>query len=105
VVLGGASRSGGGGFGVCRREEVGPVEVQTPNGVIDVLVADEGEAVRVAKQYLSYFQGAVGGWECADQRLLRRLVPENRLRGYDVRAVIDALPDTRSVLEPRRPIG
>jgi acetyl-CoA carboxylase carboxyltransferase component len=105
IGMGGPAMIEGGGLGVFRPEEVGPVEVQAPNGVIDVLVADEGEAVRVAKRYRSYFQGPVGGWECADQRLLRRLVPENRLRVYDVRAVIDALADTGSVLELRRHFG
>jgi len=68
-------------------------------------VKDESEAVRVAKRYLSFFQGPIDGWECADQRLLRRLVPENRLRAYDVRTVIDTLADTGSVLELRRRFG
>ena len=61
--------------------------------------------MRVAKKYLSYFQGAVGRWECADQRLLRGIIPENRLRIYDVRAVIETLADTGSVLELRRHFG
>ena len=95
----------GGGLGVFRPEEVGPMAVQAPNGVVDVAVADEAEAVRVAKQYLSYFQGPLADWECADQRALRRLVPENRLRVYDVRAVIETLADTGSVLELRRHFG
>jgi acetyl-CoA carboxylase carboxyltransferase component len=73
--------------------------------VVDVVVVDEAEAVRVAKQYLSYFQGPVADWECADQRLLRQLIPENRLRVYDIRSVIDNLADTDSVLELRRQFG
>jgi acetyl/propionyl-CoA carboxylase alpha subunit len=66
-------------------EEIGPIEVQIANGVVDVAVEDEAEAVAVAKQYLSYFQGTLGDWDCADQRLLRHAIPENRLRVYDVR--------------------
>src|SRR5207253_10979056 len=66
---------------------------------------DEAEAVRVAKQYLGYFQGPVAAWECADQRLLRGIVPENRLRVYDVRAVLAGLADIGSVLELRRHFG
>ena len=73
--------------------------------MVDVPVADEAEAVRVAKQYLSYFQGAVSDWECADQRLLRDIIPENRLRIYDVRAVIETLADRGSMLELRRNFG
>jgi len=68
-------------------------------------VKDEREAVAVAKQYLSYFQGAVGDWQCADQRLLRHAVPENRLRVYDVRAAMQGLADSGSVLELRAGFG
>ncbi len=105
IGMGGPAMIEGGGLGVFRPEEVGPVAVQAPNGVVDVLVADEAEAVRTARRYLSYFQGTIEGWECADQRLLRRLVPENRLRAYDVRAVIETLADAGSVLELRHHFG
>jgi len=88
-----------------RPEEVGPLEVQTQNGVVDLAVANEAEAVRVARQYLSYFQGTLARWECADQRALRSAVPENRLRAYDVRRVIATLADTGSLLELRRGFG
>jgi acetyl-CoA carboxylase carboxyltransferase component len=81
------------------------MDVQVPNGVVDIPVADEAEAVRVAKKYLTYFQGPFERWECADQRLLRGIIPENRLRIYDVRAVIETLADTGSVLELRRQFG
>jgi len=105
IGMGGPAMIEGGGLGVFEPEEVGPMSVQVPNGVVDVAVADEAEAVRVAKQYLSYFQGPVTDWECADQRLLRGLVPENRLRTYEVRTVIHALADTGSVLELREHFG
>jgi acetyl-CoA carboxylase carboxyltransferase component/biotin carboxyl carrier protein len=105
IGMGGPAMIEGGGLGVFRPEEVGPMSVQTGNGVVDIAVADEAEAVRAARQYLSYFQGAVAGWSCADQRLLRRAVPENRLRAYDVRSVLATLADTGSVLELRRGFG
>jgi len=105
IGMGGPAMIEGGGLGVFEPEQVGPVSMQAPNGVIDVVVADEAEAVRVAKKYLSYFQGPLAQWECADQRALRRLVPENRLRSYDIRAVIDAIADKDSVLELRRSFG
>ncbi|HCE09803.1 MAG TPA: carbamoyl-phosphate synthase large subunit [Oxalobacteraceae bacterium] len=105
IGMGGPAMIEGGGLGVYAPEEVGPVSVQAPNGVIDVVVVDEAEAVRVAKQYLSYFQGPLADWECADQRLLRQLIPENRLRVYDIRSVVDNLADTDSVLELRRQFG
>ena len=105
IGMGGPAMIEGGGLGVFRPEEVGPMEEQVPNGVVDIPVTDEAEAVRVAKQYLSYFQGPIAEWECADQRLLRYIVPENRLRVYEVRDVIDTLADTGSVLEIRKHFG
>jgi acetyl/propionyl-CoA carboxylase alpha subunit/acetyl-CoA carboxylase carboxyltransferase component len=105
IGMGGPAMIEGGGLGVFHPKDVGPVSVQSPNGVIDVVVEDEAQGVAVAKKYLSYFQGALPKWECADQRLLRRAIPENRLRVYDVRAVIDMLADTGSVLELRREFG
>jgi acetyl/propionyl-CoA carboxylase alpha subunit/acetyl-CoA carboxylase carboxyltransferase component len=91
----------GGGLGRFSPEQVGPVSVMGPNGVIDVLVEDETEAVSVAKKYLSYFQGTLEDWQCDDQRRLRHLIPENRMRVYDIRQVIETLADQDSVLELR----
>ena len=105
IGMGGPAMIEGGGLGIFRPEEVGPMDVQVPDGVVDIAVADEAEAVSVARRYLSYFQGRVERWEAADQRLLRGLIPENRLRIYDVRAVIETLADSGSVLEIRRNFG
>jgi acetyl/propionyl-CoA carboxylase alpha subunit/acetyl-CoA carboxylase carboxyltransferase component len=105
IGMGGPAMIEGGGLGIFAPEEVGPVSMQAPDGVIDVVVVDEVEAVRVARQYLSYFQGHTKDWSCADQRLLRQLIPENRLRVYDMHTVIEALADQGSVLELRRQFG
>lgn len=105
IGMGGPAMIEGGGLGVYHPAEVGPVTFQSPNGVIDILVEDEEEATRVAQKYLSYFQGAVTDWQAADQRLLRRAIPENRLRVYDIRSVIDLVADKDSVLELRRDYG
>ncbi len=105
IGMGGPAMIEGGGLGVYRPEEVGPMSVQVPNGVVDIAVKDEAEAVRVAKQYLSYFQGAIPTWRCEDQRRLQHIVPENRLRAYDMRELIATLADEGSVLELRRGFG
>ncbi|TQJ86367.1 acetyl-CoA carboxylase carboxyltransferase component [Streptomyces sp. SLBN-31] len=105
IGMGGPAMIEGGGLGVYRPEEVGPLSVQVPNGVVDVAVADEAEAVRVARRYLSYFQGARASWEAPDQRLLRHVVPENRRRAYDMRTAVAGLADTDSVLELRAGFG
>ena len=105
IGMGGPAMIEGGGLGVYHPAEVGPVSFQSPNGVVDILVQDEEEATRVAQKYLSYFQGAVSEWKAPDQRLLRRAIPENRLRVYDIRTVIDLIADEDTVLELRRDFG
>ncbi len=105
IGMGGPAMIEGGGLGVFAPTEVGPTSVQSPNGVIDILVDDEAEAVAMAKRYLSYFQGAVDDWSCADQDDLRDVVPVDRLRAYDIRRAIHGIFDTDSVLELRREFG
>ncbi len=105
IGMGGPAMIEGGGLGVYRPEDIGPIEVQSANGVVDIVVDNEAEAVKAAKQYLSYFQGRVATWQEPDQREMRRIVPENRLRSYDVRRVIDTLADVGTVLELRHGFG
>ncbi|MBU3915496.1 ATP-grasp domain-containing protein [bacterium] len=105
IGMGGPAMIEGGGLGMFSPNDVGPMRDQVPNGVVDIAVKDEEEAVAMAKKYLSYFQGSVDKWEHADQRLLRGIIPENRLRIYDVRSVIETMADTDSVLELRREFG
>ncbi|WP_425435644.1 carboxyl transferase domain-containing protein [Lentzea kentuckyensis] len=144
IGMGGPAMIEGGGLGTFRPEDIGPLDVQVPNGVVDIAVATEEEAVAVAKKYLSYFQATAQApagvprasaqpssapsgeplnsiipdstdnsgrsdsgqaWSCADQRLLRHAIPENRLRAYDIRKLIDTLADTGSVLELRQGFG
>jgi acetyl/propionyl-CoA carboxylase alpha subunit len=105
IGMGGPAMVEGGGLGVFAPEEIGPMSIQVPNGVVDIAVEDEAEAIAVAKQYLSYFQGPLSTWEAPDQRKLRHVVPENRLRVYDPHVLLDTLCDTGSVLEIRRRFG
>ena len=105
IGMGGPAMIEGGGLGVVRPDEVGPVGMQVPNGVIDVVVEDEVEAAATAKRYLSYFQGRIAAGPVPDQRRLRRLIPENRLRVYNIRAVVETLADEGSVLELRAAFG
>ena len=106
IAMGGPAMIEGGGLGIYTPEEVGPMSFQVPNGVVDILVQDEKEAVDVAKKYLSYFQGSIDDWEeSVDQRALRHVVPENRVRLYDMRDVINGLADKDSVLEIREKFG
>jgi acetyl-CoA carboxylase carboxyltransferase component len=101
IGMGGPAMIEGGGLGVYRPEEIGPVSVQVPNGVVDVLCADEKEAVEVARRYLSYFQGDVQEWTAPEQERLRDVVPADRRRVYDIRRALELLADEGSVLELR----
>ena len=105
IGMGGPAMVEGGGLGVFTPEQIGPSEVQAANGVIDLLVDDEAAAVAAARQYLAYFQGATAGWSSADPLLLRDVLPENRVRAYDMRAVMNLVADTGSLLELRGGFG
>ena len=91
----------GGGLGVFRPEDIGPIDVHIANGVVDLAADDEAHAVELTKRYLSYFQGRLDQWEAPDQVAMRTIVPENRKRVYEVRDAIHTLADVDSVLELR----
>ncbi len=101
IGMGGPAMIEGGGLGVHAPADVGPIDVQDSNGVVDLRVADERAAVAAAKRYLSYFRGATEPRPARDQRLLRQLVPEQRKRAYDVRRIVETLFDEGSILELR----
>ncbi|WOP15243.1 acetyl-CoA carboxylase family protein [Ottowia sp. SB7-C50] len=105
IGMGGPAMIEGGGLGVFTPEQVGPSDVQHANGVIDVLVDDEAAAVHAARQYLGFFQGRTKEWITPDSRLLRAVVPENRLRVYDTRAAMVGLVDEGSLLPLRTGFG
>ena len=105
IGMGGPAMIEGGGLGAYDPADVGPMSTQVPSGVVDIAVADEAEAVAVAKRYLAYFQGPIDRWEAGDQSELRSVVPENRLRIYHVHDAIDTMFDVDSVLELRREWG
>ncbi len=88
-----------------RPEDIGPIDVQRRNGVVHVAARDEAHAVDVARRYLAYFTAPHEDRQAPDPRLARHVVPENRLRAYDVRSAIDAIADLGSVLELRPDYG
>ena len=105
IGMGGPAMIEGGGLGVFDPTDIGPIDVQGSNGVVDIVVADEAEATAVAKRYLAYFQGRTEVWAAPDQTVLRDVVPLDRLRAYDIRRVIEGLFDNDSVLELRKNFG
>lgn len=105
IGMGGPAMIEGGGLGVYPPEAIGPIDVQRRNGVVSLVARDEAHAVSLAKRYLGYFQGKVEGWQAPDPRLARQVVPENRLRAYDVHRAIESIVDVGSVLELRADYG
>jgi acetyl-CoA carboxylase carboxyltransferase component len=105
IGMGGPVMIEGGGMGVFRPEEVGPMDVQINNGVVDIAVENEAEAVTMAKKYISYFQGDIKEWQAPDPKPLRTIIPENRRRTYDMKQVITAIADVDSFLQLRPDYG
>ena len=105
IGMGGPAMVEGGGLGVFAPEEIGPADVQSRNGVIDVLVDDEAEAVAAARRCLAFFQGRVSVWNASEQAAMREALPANRTRVYDMRRVMNGLADADSVLELRPAFG
>jgi acetyl-CoA carboxylase carboxyltransferase component len=93
IGMGGPAMIAGGGLGEVDPDDVGPIEMQAPNGVVDLVVADEQEAVAVTKRLLGYFQGPVPAGSAPDQTLLRDLVPERERRAYRVHPIVETLAD------------
>ncbi len=105
IGMGGPAMVEGGGLGVFRPEDIGPADVQHRNGVIDILVDNEAQAVATTRQALGYFQGVQGAGAAPDTRSLRGVVPENRVRAYDTRAALHGLVDVGSLLLLREAWG
>ena len=99
IGMGGPAMIEGGGLGRFAPDQVGPIDVQYSNGVVDLRVKDDAEAVRAAKRYLSYFRGPQAPPPPRDRTVLQNLIPVNRRRIYDTHEVIEALLD--DVLELR----
>jgi acetyl-CoA carboxylase carboxyltransferase component len=103
IGMGGPAMIAGGGLGDVAPDDVGPIAVQEPNGMVDVVVADEAEAVAATKKLLAYFQGRTAPGPEPDQTRLRDMVPERERRAYRVEPIVETLADEGSVtfLRPR----
>ena len=97
IGMGGPAMIAGGGLGDVDPDAVGPISVQAPNGVVDVVVPDEAAAVAVTKQLIGYFQGSTAPGPAADQTALRTMIPERARRAYPVVPLIRTLADEGSV--------
>jgi methylmalonyl-CoA carboxyltransferase 12S subunit len=97
IGMGGPAMIAGGGLGDVAPDDVGPMSVQAPNGVVDVVVPDEAAAVTVTKKLLGYFRGPSTPGGAADQTALRTMIPERARRAYHVGPIIETIADEGSV--------
>ena len=105
IGMAGPAMIEGGGLGKFAPTDIGPIEVQERNGVVDIVAEDEAHATALARQLLSYFQGPVVGWSAAPQESLRDAVPVDRRWAYPVRRIIETIADSGSFLELQRIYG
>src|SRR5690606_23149840 len=80
IGMGGPAMIEGGGLGKVDADEVGPLDMQTRNGVIALVAADEREAPALTRRLLAYFQGRTPPGREPDQERLRDMVPERERR-------------------------
>lgn len=105
IGMAGPAMIEGGGLGTFAPTDIGPIDVQEKNGVVDIVAEDEAHATAIARQLLGYFQGPVEHWETVDQEGLRDVIPEDRRWAYPVRKIIETIADTGSFLELQRIYG
>ncbi len=87
-------------------EQIGGADVQSMNGVVDLAVDDEIEAIDAVRAYLSYFPATTDGEiplgsGRPSEIDIASLIPDSMRRAYDVETVIEAIADQDSVLELR----
>jgi acetyl-CoA carboxylase carboxyltransferase component len=105
IGMAGPAMIEGGGLGSFAPTEIGPMDVQAKNGVVDLVADDEAHATALTQQCLGYFQGGSETWQCADQVELRDMMPADRRYVYDVRSVITQIVDSDSFLELSQAYG
>ncbi len=105
IGMAGPAMIEGGGLGSFAPIEIGPIDIQTENGVVDLVADNESHATYLAQQCLGYFQGDKQSWDCADQAELRKMMPLDRRFVYDIRSIIEGLVDTDSFTELSQPYG
>jgi len=105
IGMAGPAMIEGGGLGHYAPTDIGPIETQMRNGVVDIVADNEQHACQLATQALSFFQGSINEWQPHDQNLLSSVMPINRKEVYDVRAIINLIADQQSFLELKPEFG
>lgn len=92
-------------------EELGGADVHRKTGMIDAAYDSEGECLQAVRAFLSYFPPnareplpTITCTDAEDRRAeeLRRIVPANRRRAYEVRDIIGPIVDHGEYMELKR---
>ena len=105
IGMAGPAMITGGGLGQFKPTDIGPIDVQKANGVVDIVADDEHDATELAKTCLSFFQGDTSNWTAKDQANIADHLPSNRRFAYQVRDIIDTLADEDSFIELKQDFG
>lgn len=105
IGMAGPAMIEGGGLGVFKPTEIGPIDIQAANGTVDIVVKNETEAASAAIKVLSYFQTGEATWKAPEQHDLDCAMPQNRRQTYAIRNIIDTIFDTNSCTELRHQYG
>ena len=89
IGMAGPAMIEGGGLGRWKPQDIGPVSVHRKNGVVDIVVADEAEAVSVAKRILACTQGPLTQWPAPETDGSQGQMPTNRTLAFDVRKILN----------------
>ncbi|MFT5543215.1 MAG: acetyl-CoA carboxylase carboxyltransferase component [Glaciecola sp.] len=99
IGMAGPAMIEGGGLGKFTPAQIGPIEVQASNGVVDIVAETEDHAIKLATSCLSFFQGNANSWQAPDKSTLDTILPSDRRFVYDIKKVILGIIDVDSFIE------
>lgn len=99
IGMAGPAMIEGGGLGKYDPTQIGPIESQAANGVVDIVARDEDHGIQIAQFCLGFFQGRAKQWYEPKKQLLLSVLPEDRRFTYNVFDVIKNVLDSDSFIE------
>lgn len=99
IGMAGPAMIEGGGLGKYTPAEIGPIDVQAANGVVDIVAQDENHAIEIAQFCLGFFQGKTKQWQAPKTKLVENALPSDRRYTYSIYKVIQAVVDVNSFIE------
>ncbi|MDT0596344.1 acyl-CoA carboxylase subunit beta [Glaciecola petra] len=99
IGMAGPAMIEGGGLGKYTPSDIGPIDIQAANGVIDIVAQNENHAIEIAQFCLGFFQGDSKQWQAPKTKLIQEALPSDRRYTYSIYKVIEAIVDVSSFIE------